>query len=359
VVLAVLIVYTGQTSTLTARYLVTLKFAVVIVLVTAAMFVRAYFWPTAHERAEFVFGDRGERARFAGREAMRTIREFSPIFALLAIYEVLHLLTPILAPHTVDGELVKIDHAILGVDVGRWLNDHLGSAAMTKVMTYCYVSYAFASPIYAAYAYFKREYRAFHDFTLAIAITALLGYSGYLLVPAVGPYIFQADIYPDKLPGWGHGGVLDVIAKAKGSARDAFPSLHTAMTTVLMGLLWRDARRLFWTYLPMALGLYLATMYLRVHYAVDVAAGFIVAGLALWTAPKINRWFNSLRAKHPPLNPRALAIPAPLEQLAADVMTAATILVAPVTSADLAPPRNGGHERDAAELTPPSVSSGP
>ena len=46
--------------------------------------------------------------------AVRTIREFSPLFAVLAIYEVLHLLTPILAPDTVDGALLKIDHAVLG-----------------------------------------------------------------------------------------------------------------------------------------------------------------------------------------------------------------------------------------------------
>ena len=144
------------------------------------------------------------------------------------------------------------------------------------MLTWCYVSYAFASPIYAGYQYVKGNYRTFHDFALAITITAFIGYSGYLLVPAVGPYVFQHNLYADPLQGWGHGGILDIIAKMKGSARDAFPSLHTAMTTVVLGCMWRDARKLFWTYLPIALGLYLATMYLRVHYATDVAAGFVV-----------------------------------------------------------------------------------
>lgn len=296
VAMVILIIYTGQTSALTERYLVTLKFVLVIGLATLGMFVRAYFWPTAAEKAEFhVEGH--DRVRFARAAAIRTVREFSPIFALLAIYEVLHLLTPILRPHTVDAALIRIDHAVLGVDVGRWLNDHFAGVAMTKIMTYCYVSYAFASPTYAAIQYFRRKHRAFHDFTLAIAISALIGYTGYLLVPAVGPYIFQSGLYQDPLPGWGHGGIMDVIAKAKGTARDSFPSLHTAMTTVLLGMMWRDARRLFWTYLPIALGLYMATMYLRVHYAVDVAAGFATAAVALWAAPKINRWYQRTRSR--------------------------------------------------------------
>ena len=81
----------------------------------------------------------------------------------------------------------------------------------------------------------------------------------------------------------------------KGSARDAFPSLHTAMTTVVLGMMWRDARRIFCTYLPVALGLYLSTMYLREHYATDVAAGFLTGAVALFAAPKINKWWYGHR----------------------------------------------------------------
>ena len=81
----------------------------------------------------------------------------------------------------------------------------------------------------------------------------------------------------------------------KGSARDAFPSLHTAMTTAVLGMMWRDTRRLFWTYLPVALGLYLSTMYPRGHYATDVAAGFLTGAIALFVALKINRWWYEHR----------------------------------------------------------------
>jgi membrane-associated phospholipid phosphatase len=222
----------------------------------------------------------------------RTLREFSPLWACMLIYETLHDLTPILRPHVVDDRLIAIDHAVLGADAGRWLNDHIGSPALTEVLVLCYFSYGVATPVYAAYLYLTGRAVPFRDLSLAITITAFLGYLGYLAVPAIGPYMFQTGVYPDRLPQCGHNPLLATINGLKGRARDCFPSLHTAMTTVLLGLMWRDARRLFWGYLPVALGLYLATLYLRVHYAVDVVAGFVLAALSLTLAPRINRWWR-------------------------------------------------------------------
>jgi membrane-associated phospholipid phosphatase len=282
-VLAVLIPATGHLDVLVSHYGQTVKFASIVAGTAGLIWLKAYFWPGAGEMRD---------ALAAWRKAAATVREFSPIFALLIIYEILHLLTPVLRPHVVDGGLVAIDHAVFGTDVGRWLNDHAGSHAMTAVMIFCYSSYAFAGPALAVLLYLRGQTKAFQDLSLAIAITALIGYSGYLLVPAVGPYLFQPQLYPDALPGWGHGGLIDVFAEVKGSARDAFPSLHTAMTTVMLGMAWRHLRWLFWAYLPMALGLYLSTMYLRVHYAVDVAGGFATAAVALTLAPVVNAWWE-------------------------------------------------------------------
>jgi membrane-associated phospholipid phosphatase len=236
-------------------------------------------------------GSRAARFRAGSRLAANTAREFGPLFFCLGVYETLHDLTPVLRPHVEDHLLVASDHFFLHVDVGVWLDSHIGSSAMTHLMVCCYLSYAFASPTYAGVQFIRGRYRAFHDFALAITITAFLGYAGYLLLPAVGPYVYQHALYAHPLPGWGHGGLMNIINKMKGSARDAFPSLHTAMTTVVLGMMWRDARKAFWAYLPIALGLYLSTMYLRVHYATDVAAGFVVGFVALYVAPKINRWW--------------------------------------------------------------------
>jgi membrane-associated phospholipid phosphatase len=288
IVLGTLVIATDQFAIVENRRLEGFRFFLIIGGVALIILIRGYV------RAKDA-PTRQDRLRQGGQVAWTTIREFGPLFLCLAFYEALHDLTPVLRPHTEDHYLVASDHFFLHVDVGVWLNDRIGSITMTRIMTLCYLSYAFASPIYAGVQYLRGRYREFHDFALAITVTALLGFIGYLVFPAVGPYVYQHDVYAHPLVGWNHGGILDVISRMKGDARDAFPSLHTAMTTVVLGMMWRDARRAFWCYLPVALGLYLSTMYLRVHYATDVAAGFVVGGLALYAAPKINRWWYAHR----------------------------------------------------------------
>ncbi len=294
VALIVTVAVTGEFGIVDHRlFLGGLRFIGIVFGVALLIFIRGYLRATRTHVT--VLGlDRGRVA--AGlRLAARGTREFGPLFATLALYEALHDLTPVLRPHVEDHLLVASDHALFHVDVGVWLDAHIGSSVMTHILTYCYLSYAGASPAYAGYQYLRGRFRQFHDFALAITVTAFIGFSGYLLLPAVGPYVYQHALYPHPLPGWGHGGILDIISKLKGSARDAFPSLHTAMTTVVLGMMWRDARKLFWGYLPIALGLYLSTMYLRVHYATDVLAGFVVGAVALYTAPKINIWWYGRR----------------------------------------------------------------
>lgn len=295
--LIVLVVTTGEVGIVVHRLIAGLRFIAVAVGVALVIFIRGY---VREPRGTFRrLGVDPARVRAGLAVAFRTLREFGPLFAFLAFYEALHDLTPVLRPIVEDHLLVASDHAIFHTDVGRWLDNHFASVTMTEVMTFCYVTYAFAGPIYAGIQYFRGRFRAFHDFALGITITAFIGYTGYLVLPAVGPYLFQHAVYPDPLPGWGHGGLLDMISRMKGEARDAFPSLHTAMTTVVLVSMWRDARKLFWLYLPIGLGLYMSTMYLRVHYATDVIAGFVTAAIALYFAPKINRWWYARRDRGP------------------------------------------------------------
>jgi membrane-associated phospholipid phosphatase len=161
-------------------------------------------------------------------------------------------------------------------------------------MVFCYLSYFFAPAILAACIYWSDRRQLFRDFLVSLCVTTLLGYTGYLLVPAVGPYLYQAALFPDRLPGGGlheADSVIQTIDSLKGYARDCFPSLHTAHTTVVLVFAWRYSRLAFAVYLPIALGLYVSTIYLRMHYAIDVAAGFAVAALAVAIGPRLERWW--------------------------------------------------------------------
>ena len=72
-------------------------------------------------------------------------------------------------------------------------------------------------------------------------------------------------------------------------ARDCFPSLHVAHATVVAVIAFRFRRRLFVALSPIALGLIVSTIYLRMHYVIDVVAGAVVGVGAVALAPLVNR----------------------------------------------------------------------
>jgi membrane-associated phospholipid phosphatase len=233
----------------------------------------------------------GDALRSSVPAALGVFRDFLPFLLALVFYERLHDLTPRLRPQVVDASLIAVDRAVFGVDVPVWL-DRFATPVVTQAMVVCYLSYFFAAAILACLIYWAGRRVLFREFLVSLTIATTIGYLGYLLVPAVGPYLFQKDLFSDRLPGGGLPLTEQVIASVdalKGAARDCFPSLHTTHTTVVLVFAWRFRRTVFWAYLPMALGLYVSTMYLRMHYAVDVAAGFATATAGVLLGPLLER----------------------------------------------------------------------
>jgi len=261
-------------------------FAVLSMLV----FARAYLSTRRREAA-------GVALARAVAPALTVVRDFLPFFFGLLFYETLHDLTPLVRPDVVDARLVAIDRALFGVDVAYWMG-RFASPLLTHVMVQCYASYFVAPGLLACAIYWRGERVLFREYMVSLCVVTLLGYAGYLLVPAVGPYVYQASLFPTRLPGGEHTHLfIEQIDSLKGVARDCFPSMHTAHTTVVLAFAWRWSRRVFYAYLPMAVGLYVSTLYLRMHYVVDVLAGFAVSALAVWLGPRIERAWQAARAR--------------------------------------------------------------
>ncbi len=65
----------------------------------------------------------------------------------------------------------------------------------------------------------------------------------------------------------------------------------TAASLVTLIYAWRYVRPWFWLLLPFVLGLWVSTIYLRHHYFVDLVAGWLLAPVAVFVAPRIDRWW--------------------------------------------------------------------
>lgn len=174
-----------------------------------------------------------------------------------------------------DDALLAWDRWLLGetpaVRLEAWARPWL-----TELMSGCYASYQLY--LHAALVWaLKGDAEAAEQLGERVFTALLVGYLGYLVVPAMGP-VATPDLFVGPLPG---DGVLrhlnDALVMRGGAIYDAFPSLHVAITGVLLA--WDRGRHpwRFWLMVPVSVGLVLSTLYLRAHYAVDLVAGLALA----------------------------------------------------------------------------------
>ncbi|NTX06714.1 phosphatase PAP2 family protein [Myxococcus sp. CA040A] len=219
----------------------------------------------------------------AGPLVLRTLESWFPRqrwltviadFWLLPVAVLTHSwLSPVvdtLNPFLRDAQLVAADQRIFGFQaavvlahvVPPWLND---------VLMVCYYGH-FVWPLVLGIGLYYRARGAsaeFDEYLLGLGLLFILNYSAYSLVPAVGPRYFLVDAFSGPLQGtWTP--MLDSIMRRPLFGRDCFPSGHTGTTLVVLFYSWRFSRKLFWVMLLPGLGLIVATLAGRFHYATDL-----------------------------------------------------------------------------------------
>lgn len=197
-------------------------------------------------------------------------------------------------PARLDPFLERADFALLGFNPNLAL-ERVGFPMLSDVLSACYL-FAFLPYLAWSFAsYFRGDRATFERFGAGLFTVYALGFLGYTLWPAVGPYAAMADRFSGPLPGSVLTSAHHAFVVRGTNGIDAFPSLHCALSGYALAFDRANAPRRFRVMrIPVAL-LWLATVYLRYHYVVDVAAGFAVAGAGLWASrqPGLRRFSRS------------------------------------------------------------------
>jgi membrane-associated phospholipid phosphatase len=203
---------------------------------------------------------------------------FFPV-AINVVFPAMKGAVPAIRSTRFDHLLFDIDTHLIGGNVSIWL-ERLVNPALTEVMSFCYI--LFMPLLYSnllRYFIWEREKRpAF--FTGLFTIYGV-GFCGYVLVPAAGPYRAFANLFPVPLTGSFITNLNRAMVLAGSNHVDVFPSLHCAVSAYILGFAYRHHKREFWCLLLPVVGLWVSTLYLRYHYFVDVVCGFILAALGL------------------------------------------------------------------------------
>jgi membrane-associated phospholipid phosphatase len=236
--------------------------------------------------------------RAFGVRAREVARDWAPFVGLIIVYEHLYMYTGLIRHDRFDGTMLAWDRALFGVEPTVWIG-RFAHPFWTDFFAFMYNMY-FPLPLVLVTALALRRRREdFRELTTAIVIAMFLGFLGYTLVP-VGPprFFLEGQFVPAKLHGmfgWFEltQDAQDNLNKVKIAA--SFPSMHAGLSMLSLiyarrfgSIIGRPAL-LLGSYLFIAVALWIATVYLRHHWVVDLIAGFGVAFAAAVASPWLRR----------------------------------------------------------------------
>jgi hypothetical protein len=142
------------------------------------------------------------------------------------------------------------------------------------------VNFAWIAPSTALILLVRGRWREFRATTMGVLVCFYLGYALYVALPAAPPRLVLVYEFTKSLEGYPRlfsSMSAQAFALLPVDSRGAFPSLHSAVSLVALAYAWRYLRWWFWALLPLCLGLWVSTVYLRHHYVVDLFAGLVGA----------------------------------------------------------------------------------
>jgi membrane-associated phospholipid phosphatase len=239
-------------------------------------------------------------ARFGSASRIgRVVHDFAPIALIPALYGLSGPVVAAANPARWDPVLAALDRAWFGALPAAWIGLWGRPPWLTEVASLFYAAY-YAIPIAIAIALYRGGRRAeFDSFVFAATATFLASYVMYFMAPADGPRLaHEAAVDGEALSPW----LGAFLRTFEWNQLDAFPSGHTALSLVYLVLGWRSFPRWRVALLVITPGIIFATVYLSLHYVVDLVAGAAVGLVMLPGAPALHRLL--VRDQRPSSNAR-------------------------------------------------------
>jgi membrane-associated phospholipid phosphatase len=228
-------------------------------------------------------------ARAGPREgAPALVRDFFPVAVVLVTYMLLQPAIEGVNPRRWDAFFAGLDDRHLAGLVQAW-RGALGRASWFTDANYvAYVSY-YVLPIAVAATVRTRGPEPFERAVFLVLLCFYASFAGYFLFPTSGPRLSPEDEV--RLLGGGavSGAVRAFLRTAELTKLDAFPSGHTAVALGCAAASARSFPRLLAPFAAWAAAIVFSTVYVHVHYAVDVVAGVALAALAMAVAGRLAR----------------------------------------------------------------------
>jgi len=223
---------------------------------------------------------------------VKLVHHWLPAAFILSVYFELGQLIPLLRDYRdyrYDVMLQRLDVWLLGPDPAFTLSK-ISSAPLSDVLTACYLIYYPVVLAVPAALYIRGALEDYQHVATIIVVAFLISYVGYVVFPALGPHRLFDGVRSPALDGYGFARMnYQWLRDVPNEPPDAFPSGHTLIGVLAAALSFRFYRPLFSWLAPVSAGIVLATVYLRLHYLLDVAVALALVPAAWWLGASIER----------------------------------------------------------------------
>ena len=241
----------------------------------------------------FVVGLWLARRAWPHSRAVQMVREVLPFLTCILVYTNLHDTIGFVNGHDVHDRLVAFDQWLFGLQPCVWAERFI-TPGRTELMSFFYVNFGWLAPSISVLLLALRRTREFRVATLGVLTCFFMGYFLYVVFPAAPPRLVLRSMFSLSLSGYPQGFSSlneQALQLLPVDSRAAFPSLHSAASLVVLIYAYRYVRIWFWLALPLVLGLWVSTIYLRHHYVADLLAGWALAPVAVFLAPRLDRFW--------------------------------------------------------------------
>ncbi|AHG02187.1 phosphatidylglycerophosphatase (plasmid) [Halostagnicola larsenii XH-48] len=191
----------------------------------------------------------------------------------------------------IDWNLTPVFYAIEGEAV-VWFQA-FASPALTQYFSFIYIyGYAFML-IFPVIAYFAlSDTYPLRKLLSAYALNYVIGLVIYLLVVAYGPRNLMPEMIETAL--YDFNPQYQSLTSEVNHNTNVFPSLHTSLSATIALFAYRTRRSYpiwFVVSVPLAVSVAISTMYLGIHWAIDVAGGIVLALVTVKASDQlVGRW---------------------------------------------------------------------
>ena len=226
-------------------------------------------------------------------ELQPRLRDSAPYLAVLIVVLVLNSIIRDSAQELSWRIGFEITYLLAAYDAGvvaaiQSIQSQAVTTYFSSIYVYGYV-FLLVFPILAYVSLSDRK--PFQRLVVAYSLNYFLGLTLYILFIAYGPRNWDPVLYQNFLYDWAatSGTSNEYLTSEVNSRTNVFPSLHTSLSTTvtLFAYKTRDAYPLwFGIATVLAASIIVSTMYLGIHWAVDILFGLGLAGFSVYVAER-------------------------------------------------------------------------